>query len=154
MPTMVTVRPARPEDAGVVLAAYEWLFEPPGARPPGWDVARAGARFQRTVSSDRSTLLLAESDGVVAGFVSIYLDLESIRFGQRAWIEDLAVHPAHRSQRIGQRLLEAARHWARERGADRISLESGEARVDAHRFYMREAPDWRSRSFGWNLTDM
>ena len=30
-------------------------------------------------------------------------------------------------------------------------LDSGEARADAHRFYERERPSWRSVSFAWEL---
>ena len=150
---MLTVRAALPGDVATVLDAYEWLFEPPGLRPRNWDRRAATARFERTIAGDRSTLLIAESEGIVVGLVSVYLDIESIRFGQRAWVEDLAVHPEHRSEGIGKLLLSAAKSWARERGAMRLALDSGEARVDAHRFYMREQPSWRSLSFGWDLVD-
>jgi len=33
------------------------------------------------------------------------------------------------------------RPWARDRGEARLELESGPARVDAHRFYERERPE-------------
>jgi hypothetical protein len=48
-------------------------------------------------------------------------------------------------------LLDAAKAWARDHGAARLELESGAARVDAHRFYEREGPDGWSRSFRWSL---
>jgi GNAT superfamily N-acetyltransferase len=83
----------------------------------------------------------------------VYLDVESIRFGQRAWLEDLAVDPSIRSQGIGKLLLHAARDWARQHGASCLALNSGEARVDAHRFYMRELPSWRAFCFGWELSE-
>jgi GNAT superfamily N-acetyltransferase len=47
-------------------------------------------------------------------------------------------------------LLDAAKSWARDHGAVRLELESGPARVDAHRFYEREQADW-SRCFRWTL---
>ena len=31
------IRIARPGDTGAVIAAYEWLFAPPGSTPPDWD---------------------------------------------------------------------------------------------------------------------
>lgn len=151
MTAMATIRAADAGDVEGILAAYEWLFEPPGKRPSDWDPTRAAARVRRTVASDRSAVLLAEADGVLAGVATVYLDIESIRFGQRAWVEDLAVHPSYRSQGIGKLLLEAAKDWARQKGARRLELESGEARVHAHRFYMRELPGWRSICFGWEL---
>ena len=88
---------------------------------------------------------------VVAAFCTVYLDLVSIRIGQRAWVNELAVHPDRRSRGIGKQLLDAARSWARQQGATHLALDSGMARVDAHRFYRREHPSWESMSFGWVL---
>ena len=39
----------------------------------------------------------------------------------RCWVEDLAVNPEHRSQGVGKALLDAAKEWARERGATHLS---------------------------------
>ena len=60
-------------------------------------------------------------------------------------------HPERRSAGIGKALLDAARDWARERGATHLELDSAETRPDAHRFYEREGPSWRSVSFAWEL---
>ena len=87
----------------------------------------------------------------VVGFATVYLDIVSVRFGQRAWVEDLAVAPQRRSSGIGKALLDATKTWARDHGAVWLGLESGAARVDAHRFYEREGPDGWSRSFRWTL---
>jgi GNAT superfamily N-acetyltransferase len=77
--------------------------------------------------------------------------MHSVRFGYRAWVEDLAVDPDRRSQGIGKALLDAAKAWARERGATHLELDSAETRADAHRFYERENPSWRSVCFAWEL---
>jgi hypothetical protein len=63
---MVTMRAARSDDVDEVLAAYEWLFEAPGARPVNWDPTLAAARFQRTVASDRSVIFVAASPSPMA----------------------------------------------------------------------------------------
>ena len=89
--------------------------------------------------------------GEIVGICTVKLDIESVRFGQRAWVEDLAVHPDHRSAGHGKALLDAAKDWGRERGASHLELDSGEARTDAHRFYDREQPSWRSINYGWEL---
>jgi GNAT superfamily N-acetyltransferase len=145
------IRPARPDEAPALVDTYEWLFAPPGSRPPAWDPARAVDRLERAIAGSDATVLVADHDGAVVGIFSVYLDIESVRFGRRAWVEDLAVHPEHRSAGHGKALLEAAKHWARQRGATHLELDSGEARADAHRFYDRERPSWRSISFGWEL---
>ena len=74
-----------------------------------------------------------------------------MRFGQRAWVEDLAVHPGRRSLGVSRGLLDAGKAWAREHGASHLELDSGDARHDAHRFYEREAPSSTSRAFSWRL---
>ena len=96
-------------------------------------------------------VLVARADVAIVGICTTYLDFESVRFGRRAWVEDLAVHTERRSLGIGKRLLDAAKDWARERGATHLELDSGHARTDAHRFYERERPSWSSISFGWEL---
>ncbi|MCW3011262.1 MAG: GCN5-related N-acetyltransferase [Solirubrobacterales bacterium] len=146
------LRPARHEDADAVIAALEWLFAPPGARPALYDPARARAALAHAIGADDAEVLLAtDADGTVSGVCTVALDLRSIRFGLRAWVEDLAVDPARRSTGVGRALLDAARAWGRERGATHLELDSGDSRTDAHRFYERQRPDWTSRSFGWVL---
>jgi GNAT superfamily N-acetyltransferase len=145
------IRPAVPGDVAALVAAYEWLFAPPGSQPPRWDPDRAAARLLGAIESSSAEVFVADEDGAVAGICTVYLDLESVRFGRRAWVEDLAVDPGQRSRGLGKALLDAAKSWASERGATHLELDSAETRADAHRFYERERPSWRSVSFGWEL---
>jgi GNAT superfamily N-acetyltransferase len=147
----VAIRAGGPDEAARIVAAYEWLFAPPGVRPAAWDPAAAADRLRRASSAHASEVLVADEAGEIVGLCTVYLDLESVRFGRRAWVEDLAVRPDRRSAGIGKRLLDAAKEWARERGATHLELDSGEARVDAHRFYERERPSHRTVLFGWDL---
>ena len=146
-----TVRTARNDDAPHLVAAYEWLFAPPGSPSPGWDPGVAEQRLRDVIAATSSDVFLAEHDGELVGLCTVYRDIHSVRFGDRAWVEDLAVHPGHRSLGIGKALLDAAKDWARDRGASHLELDSGLARADAHRFYEREQPSWRSICFGWQL---
>jgi GNAT superfamily N-acetyltransferase len=145
------VRAATVDDVDHVLSMYEWLFAPPGARPPRWNPERAAAAIGRAVSSDDAVVLVAALDDEFVGFCTAYDELDSVRFGRRVWVEDLAVHPERRSLGTGKRLLDAAKDWARARGASHLELDSAETRADAHRFYEREQPSWRSVCFGWEL---
>lgn len=147
-----SVRPARHDELDALIAAYEWLFAAPGARPALYDEARARKTLTSVIDSDQAAVLVAEADGgAIAGLCTVALDLRSVRFGQRAWVEDLAVDPGRRSGGVGKALLDAAKAWGRERGATHLELDSGDARADAHRFYEREQPSWTSRGFGWTL---
>jgi GNAT superfamily N-acetyltransferase len=145
------VRPAASGEAEEIVQAYEWLFAPPGARPPRWDADAALERLRRAIAADGALVLVALEDAEVVGFCTAYDDLESVRFGRRVWVEDLAVAAERRSLGIGKRLLDEAKAWARSRGATHLELDSADTREAAHRFYERERPSWRSVSFGWEL---
>ncbi len=147
----VQIAAADPGDAPELLGAYEWLFAPPGSRPAQWDPQAAAERLRRAAMASDAVVLVARADGAIVGICTTYLDLESVRFGRRAWVEDLAVHPERRSVGIGKGLLDAAKDWARDRGATHLQLESAHARSDAHRFYEREGPNWSAINFGWEL---
>ena len=147
----IEVRTAGPDEAEELAQGYEWLFAPPGSRPPDWDPVRGAGTLRRVMAAPDSTVLGAFDGATLVGLCTVYRDIDSVRFGQRAWVEDLAVHPDHRSRGIGQRLLDAAKDWARGQGATHLGLTSGPARVDAHRFYERERPSARSMYFNWRL---
>jgi GNAT superfamily N-acetyltransferase len=147
----VEIRAATVDDVPAIVAGYEWLFAAPGRRISGWDEEGAAATLRELLSDARFAALLAVDGRNVIGFCTMYLDILSVRYGQRAWVEDLAVDPAQRSVGVGKALLDAAKDLARARGATHLELDSGFARSDAHRFYERERPSWDARSFGWLL---
>jgi len=148
----VTIRAAREDEVEQVLGMYEWLFAPPGGRPASWNRDRASASLTAAIAAPTSTVLVAEAaNGDLIGLASAYLDLDSVRFGPRCWVEDLAVDPAHRSGGVGKALIDAAKAWAREHGATHLELDTALARVDAQRFYDREQPDGKSYSYSWTL---
>ena len=147
----IEVRAARPGEEEQIVPLYEWLFAPPGTRPAGWDPKRAKVALRGAIESHDSVVLVAASGAELVGFLTGYQDIHSARFGYRAWVEDFAVHPDRRSQGVGKALLDAAKTWARERGATHLELASAEGREDAHRFYEREGAEYRSYCFGWML---
>ena len=148
-----TIRRATDDDVPSLVAGYRWLFAPPGGEPAGWDDDRAADTLRALLrdEGERFAAFVADDGGTLAGLATVYLDILSVRYGRRAWVEDLAVSPDHRSRGIGKALLEAAMAWGRERGASHLELDSAFGRKDAHRFYEREAPSWDARSFGWVL---
>ena len=149
--TGIEVRAASHADIEELISAYEWLFAPPGSTPPAWDERRAAVALGQAMDSHDAAVLVATGDsGEIVGFVTGYLDIHSVRFGYRCWVEDLAVDPARRSEGIGKALIAAIRGWAKERGATHLELDSADARLDAHRFYVREGADPGSRSFRWD----
>jgi len=147
----VTIRPAARTEAADIVPLYDWLFAPPGSQPASWNPEHAAAALRALAVSGHGEVLLAEAGAETVGFCTVYLDIRSARFGQRAWVEDLAVHPGQRSRGVGKALLDAAKDWARDHGAVHLELDSAFVREDAHRFYDREEPSWTAVSFGWVL---
>jgi ribosomal protein S18 acetylase RimI-like enzyme len=148
----IRVRRLRHDAEGEFVTGLEWLFAPPGSRPPDWDRDRAVARTERLLADENVALFAARSpQDQLVGVVSVYLDILSVRFGRRASIEDLAVHPEWRSQGVGASLLTTARAWAHERSADYVFLESGVARTEAHRFYLRHGATHAASAFRWTI---
>lgn len=147
----VEIRAAQSGEEAAIVPLYEWLFAAPGSQPAAWDPKRAAVALAQAIESHDACVLVADADGELVGICTGYQDLHSVRFGYRVWVEDLAVDPEHRSRGVGKALLDAAKDWARERGATHLELDSAEARTDAHRFYEREGADDRSICFGWEL---
>jgi GNAT superfamily N-acetyltransferase len=150
-PPGVEIREARFGEEQQILDMYEWLFEPPGGRPPGFRPVHALQAISEALADREATILLAVERDRRIGLCSVYLDINSVRFGRRAWVEDLAVDPERRSIGVGGALLAAARAWGTDHDASHLELDSGEARTEAHRFYERESPDWRSNQYSWHL---
>ena len=148
---MIEIRAARPGEECDLVPLYPWLFAPPASQPAAWDKRRAAVALREAIASHDACVLVADAGDALVGFCTAYHDLHSVRFGPRVWVEDLAVDPRRRSTGIGKRLLDAAKDWARERGATHLELDSAERRADAHRFYERESPSWRSICFAWEL---
>ncbi len=145
----MTIRCATPADEDAVLALFEELFDPPGRRPRGYTRERGDAGFRHALANPGADILLAVAEGgAIIGLASVYVDLESIRFGRRCWLEDLVVTARRRSQGIGRRLLDASTAWARERGCTHLELNSAVTRTDAHRFYLACGMTQTSLNFG------
>ena len=147
----VEIRQAKVDEAPLIVPAYEWLFAPPGYTPEGWNPPRAERALKEAIESDDSAVLIAEDVGELIGLCTAYLELNSVRYGQRCWVEDLVVDPARRSQGVGGALLDAGEEWARERGATHFELDTGLARADAQRFYESRGTPTKGFTYSWKL---
>jgi GNAT superfamily N-acetyltransferase len=147
----VEIRHAKVDEAPLIVPAYEWLFAAPGYKPEDWNLPRAERALKEAIESDSAAVLIAEEGGGLIGLCTAYLELNSVRYGQRCWVEDLAVHPEHRSQGAGGALLDAAEAWARQHGASHFELDTGLARTDAQRFYERRDTPTKGFTYSWKL---
>ena len=73
----------------------------------------------------------------VVGFLSAELREGSPTFNPKTWasIDDIFVDPDYRSRGAGRQLLQSCRNWARERGADGVSLQVAAGNSRARKLY-------------------
>ena len=122
------IRRARPDDEARILSMLTLIpsNEPLSAE----DLRAASLRFRENTALD---VLVAEWNGEVVGF--LVLSFISALTGLRAWLDDLAVDPAHRRQGVGQALVEAAIQRASRRGATHLFLDTSRGDQNARDFY-------------------
>jgi ribosomal protein S18 acetylase RimI-like enzyme len=140
--TNFTVRPGRRDDDAaaarlwVMSAEEHTLYDAVYTTAP--NAEKVMRRFLADLSSSsHSCLFVAESDGEVVGFLSGELREGSPAFSPKIWatVEDVYVAPDHRSSGIGRALFEACQDWAREKGANGVSLQVAAHNTRARKFY-------------------
>jgi ribosomal protein S18 acetylase RimI-like enzyme len=100
-----------------------------------------------------SRLQVAEkSEEGIVGLVATQIVPRLDRDALTCRITDIVVSAAHRRSGIGSTLMTAAEEEAREAGAPRLDLSSGEWRSDAHAFYARHGFETRARAFTKRLS--
>ncbi len=137
-----TIRSGRREDAAD--AARLWMqsakehtsHDPIYTTSPGAE--RVMQRFLADLtSSSHAFLFVAEYDGRTVGFVSGELRESSPTFRPKTWasVDDVFVESNYRNLGVGRALVEGVKAWAKERGADGVSLQVAAANARGRKFY-------------------
>ena len=92
------------------------------------------ARLDAIAASPRHAVFVALDEQGLHGLIAIERQL-GLAFGERSEIVALVVDADRRRSGAGQRLVEAASAWARERGDDLLVVRSNVARSESHPFY-------------------
>jgi GNAT superfamily N-acetyltransferase len=127
---MVNIRPARSDDAATIADLLGQLGYPATA-------AEVALRLTQLDEHGHAVTYVADRDGKVLGVVTghVYPSIHASRIA--AWLTTLVVSDQDRASGVGRALTEAVENWARERGAERLSVTSGNQRHGAHAFYER-----------------
>ncbi len=116
---MLTIRPATPADVPQILAFIRELAlyerEPDAVLATESDLLRDGCG-----PTPRFRCVIAESDGVPAGFALFFTSYSTWRGHHGIRLEDLYVSPAHREQGIGKALLQHLAQIALAEGCPRL----------------------------------
>lgn len=119
MPDALTLRPATADDIPQILAfirglaEYEKLLD---------DCVATEDALRATLFGDRpyAEVLLAEWEGVPAGFALYFHNYSTFRARPGIYLEDLFVLPTHRGRGIGKALLTRLGEIAVDRGCARL----------------------------------
>ena len=84
-----------------------------------------------------ATYWIAESDGTIAGSLSIVREWSNFRGGDYWWIQSLYIVPEHRGTGLIDRLLDHVAHAAQEAGALDLRLYAHASNDRAQRAYHR-----------------
>ncbi len=110
---------------------YKQAADPPAAR-----------QFLRErLENNQSVVLIAEVNGIVAGFAQLYPIFSSVRLGTEWILNDLFVSPDHRRLGLGRLLVEACMAHARDTGALSLQLLTEIDNTPAQSLY--EALGWK-----------
>ena len=121
------LRPAAPADAERIAA----LFTDEGYPVAPSVVAARLARF----GSDDSKVIVADTDGIVIGFVAFHVIPRFEHDDSAVRILALVVDPGARARGVGRRLIAEVERIAAKGGAAFVEVTAGHHRPDARRLY-------------------
>jgi GNAT superfamily N-acetyltransferase len=142
---MLRIRPAAPEDAGLLLAFVRELAE--YERCPG-EVVATEADFLRDGFGERPRFeaAVAEWDGAPAGFALWFYNWSTWTGRPGLYLEDLFVRPAFRGRGIGKALLVHCARVAEARGCRRYQWQVLDWNTPSIEFYLalgaRRLDEW------------
>lgn len=140
----MTIRNACQGDLDAILELYTALFaEMAALQPAYWRAAGASRAFlTEFMAGEQNTLLVAEKEGVLLGFVLANEQntppYDCIVPHRYAYLMDMAVRPDTRSQGVGAALIGAVKAWAKGRGLGYVELNVLEENTRAAALYHRE----------------
>jgi ribosomal protein S18 acetylase RimI-like enzyme len=134
MTTHFTIRAALPtaDDLDLVVPLFEQYRQHFGSPP---DQGGARCFIEDRLRGRQSVILLALQGQRSVGFVQLYPSFSSLAIAPIWVLNDLFVAPAARRQGIARALMQAAQAHARDSGAVRIFLETGQTNRAAQTLY-------------------
>jgi GNAT superfamily N-acetyltransferase len=132
----VHIRPARRGDEASLAHLLE-EHEHHYGNPVAEGAAAAGAAFLIDQPPGGAACLVAERNGGLVGFAILNPYFPAANLSHGFFLKELYVAASARSLGVGERLIEAIRAFARERGATRVIWTTADTNQGSQRFYDR-----------------
>jgi GNAT superfamily N-acetyltransferase len=118
-PMGAVIRPARPEDVGVLLELFGALAEYEHLEH---ELRTTAEQLSEALFGEHpaAEALIAEVGSETAGYALYFPTFSSFLATRGVWLEDLFVRPAHRGTGVGRALLAAVAARTRARGGERL----------------------------------
>ena len=117
------IEPATIEDLPQLVELLVALFSEEADFKPDKDKQATGLRLILE-QPKLGRIFVLRTDHTAIGMVNLLFTISTAEGGPVVLMEDVIVHPEHRRQGYGGRLLEYAVQFAREKGFKRITLKS------------------------------
>lgn len=137
----IEIRIARSEDLDTVVGfSYALFQEDAGQRDPftnlNWAKEEGHDYFRPMLTDPTHLVLVAIVENKPVGFLVGYLKNKySVRPIDTAELHSMFVDKPYRGQKVGAALVEALLTWAKENGAERLSVSAYASNEGAIRFY-------------------
>lgn len=137
-----TIRPGRKDDAAQAARLWMQSAEEHTAHDPVYATAPDAEKSMRRFLADLTRnsyafVFVAIVGDRTVGFVSGELREGSPTFMPKTWasVDDVFVEPDHRNGGIGRSLIASVEGWARQKGANGVSLQVAAANTRGRKFY-------------------
>jgi len=123
----IHVRQATVNDASIVIDLAQRLFIELGGFQKGDSAALVVLGAQLLASEHYTAFLACDATSAPLGFLTLNEIFALYVAGRLGWIQELYVVPEARSLGVGQQLIAAARAYGRERGWQRLEVNTPDA---------------------------
>ena len=130
------IEPATLEDLPHLVELLVALFEEEEDFNPDRAKQEHGLRLILE-QPNRGRIFVLRTDHQVVGMLNLLFTISTAEGGFVILMEDVIVHPAHRGQGYGTRLLQYAIKFAREKQFKRITLLTDQISAESQRFFQR-----------------
>jgi GNAT superfamily N-acetyltransferase len=124
-------------DTALLLASY--------THPPGWDAHQrqeCEQALQRLLRFEGARFTLAKNAGMYVGFIALHWGFSTTKGLPILRVQDLFTLPEARQKGVARALLQYAIQLARERGANRLQLETDLDNTPARSLYQTTGFEW------------